>query len=53
MSSYRITEHSFGDRQPNSDLTIVLLSELSAILPCGTDRMLALFRKTGVVDDPR
>ena len=42
-----------GDRQRNRDLTIVLFPELSAILPRDTDRMLALFRKASVVEDPR
>jgi len=42
-----------GDRQRDGHLTIVLLAELSAILPRHADRMAALLRKSGVVDDPR
>src|SRR5215831_12953635 len=42
-----------GDRQRNCDLTIVLFAELSAILPRHADRVLAFFRKTRVVNDPR
>src|SRR5689334_1011453 len=42
-----------GDRQRNCYLAIVLLAELSAILPRDADRVLALLGKTRVVDDPR
>ena len=41
-----------GDRKRDRDLAIVLLAELPAILARNADRMLALLRKAGVVDDP-
>ena len=41
-----------GNRQRHRDLTIVLLAELAAILPCHANRVLSLLRKTGVVNDP-
>src|SRR5215469_8998302 len=34
-------------------LAVVLLAQLTAILPGNTDRVAALLRKPGVVDDPR
>ena len=42
-----------GNRQGDRHLAIVLLAELAAILPRYPDRMPALLRKPGVVDDPR
>ena len=39
------------DRQRNSDLAIVLLAELAAILPRYSNRVLAFLRKTCVIDD--
>ena len=42
-----------GERQRYGDLAIVLLAELATVLASDADRMLALFRKAGVVDDPR
>src|SRR5215470_19033437 len=50
---YGQTRVIVGDRQRNCYLAIVLLAELSAILPRDTDRVLALLGKTRVVDDPR
>jgi len=41
-----------GDRQRNRDLTIVLFAEPPTILSRDADRMRALLRKTGVIDDP-
>ena len=41
-----------GRRQRDSDLTIVLLAKLTAILPGDADRMNALLGKSRVVDDP-
>ena len=41
-----------GNRQRHRDLTIVLLAELAAILPCHPYRMPALLGKARVVDDP-
>src|SRR5271170_2675096 len=32
-----------GGRQAHSDLAVILLAKLSTVLPCHTDRMLALF----------
>lgn len=40
-----------GSRQSHSDLAVILLSKLSAVLPCHTDRMLAFLGYAGVVDD--
>ncbi len=42
-----------GSRQAHRDLAIVLLAELPAILPRHADRVLALLRDAGVVDDQR
>src|SRR3712207_7836457 len=42
-----------GHRQADRDLAIVLLTELAAILTRHPDRVTALLRKAGVVDDPR
>jgi hypothetical protein len=42
-----------GKRQRHRDLAVILLAELAAILPCHANRVLALLRKAGVVDDPR
>jgi len=42
-----------GNRQGDRYLAIVLLAELAAILPRYPDRMPALLRKPGIVDDPR
>src|ERR1051325_11934651 len=41
-----------GHRQADRDLTIVPLAELTAILTGHPDRVTALLRKAGVVDDP-
>lgn len=41
-----------GHRQADRHLAIVLLAELTAVLPRHADRMLALLRKPGVIDDP-
>src|ERR1017187_923135 len=41
-----------GDRQRHRDLTIVLLAELTAVLPRHPDRVPPLLGKAGVVDDP-
>ncbi len=40
-------------RQADGDLAIVLLAQLTAILASNPNRVLALLRKAGVVDDPR
>ena len=40
-----------GDRQRNGDLAIVLLAELTAILPRYSNGVLAFLRKTRVIDD--
>jgi len=42
-----------GDRQADSDLAVILFAKLSTVLPCHTNRMLALFGYAGVVDDQR
>lgn len=39
------------DRQRNGNLAIVLLAELTAILPRHANRVLTLLRKVCVVDD--
>jgi hypothetical protein len=41
-----------GHRQTYRYLTVVLLAQLTAILAGYTDRVAALFRKAGVIDDP-
>ncbi len=41
-----------GNRKRDCDLAIVLLAELTTILSGYTDRMAALLRKAGIVDDP-
>lgn len=41
-----------GHAQADTDLAVFLLSELPAVLPCHADKMPALFRDPGVVDDP-
>jgi hypothetical protein len=41
-----------GHRQAHRHLTVVLLAELAAVLPRHPNRVLALLRETGVVDDP-
>src|SRR3954451_25383904 len=41
-----------GDRQRHSDLAVVLLAQLARVLAGHPDRMPALLRKAGVVDDP-
>ena len=41
-----------GKRQRDRRLAVVLLAQLAAILPRHPDRVLALLRKAGVVDDP-
>jgi hypothetical protein len=41
-----------GNGQAHRHLTIVLLAKLAAILPRYADRVLALLRKTRVIDDP-
>ena len=41
-----------GDRQRHGDLAVVLLAELSAVLPSYADRMGSLLRKPGIVDNP-
>ena len=41
-----------GHRQTHRHLTVVLLAELAAVLPRHPNRVLALLRETGVVDDP-
>ena len=41
-----------GHRQGHSDLTIVLLAKLAAILPRNPDRMPPLLREARVIDDP-
>jgi hypothetical protein len=40
------------NRQAHRDLAVVLLAELPAILPRHADRIRALLREAGVVDDP-
>ena len=40
------------DRQRNGDLAIVLLAELTAILPRDPNGVLAFLRKARVIDDP-
>src|SRR4030095_16447643 len=42
-----------GERERDCHLTIVLLAELSAILPRDPNRVPPLFGKPSVVDDPR
>src|SRR5215831_14672830 len=39
-------------RKRHSNLTIVLLAQLTAILPCNPDRMPPLLRKGRIIDDP-
>ena len=41
-----------GDRQADRNLAVVLLAELTAVLPRHADRVVALLRNAGVVDDP-
>src|ERR1700745_4507314 len=41
-----------GNRKCHGDLTIVLLAELAAILPCDPDRMPPLLGEARVIDDP-
>ena len=41
-----------GHRQTYRYLTVVLLAQLTAILPGHTDRVTALLRKASVIDDP-
>ena len=42
-----------GHREADCHLTVVLLAELTAVLPCHADRKRALLREAGIVDDPR
>lgn len=49
----RQTRRDIGDREADRDLAVVLLAELTAILPRDPDRMPAFLGKSGVVDDPR
>jgi hypothetical protein len=42
-----------GDRKRHRDLAIVRLAQPPAILPRDADGVNALFRKAGVIDDPR
>src|SRR6266567_3708528 len=42
-----------GERQGYSNLTIIFLAKLAAILSRNTDRVPPLLGETGVVDDPR
>ena len=39
-------------RQAHRHLAVVLLTQLATILPRHTDRVAALLRKAGVIDDP-
>jgi len=39
-------------RKRHGNLTIVLLAQLTAILPCNPDRMPPLLRKARIIDDP-
>ena len=41
-----------GHRQAYRNLAVVLLAQLTTILPGHADRVAALLRKAGVVDDP-
>src|SRR5207342_673444 len=49
---YRQAGVIVGHRQAHRDLAIILLTQLSAVLPRNADRMLALLREAGVADDP-
>ena len=40
-----------GGRQAHRHLAVVLFAELTAVLPGHANRVLALFRHTGVIDD--
>jgi hypothetical protein len=44
---------TIGGRQAHSDLAVILLAELSTILSCHGDQVLAFLGYAGVVDDQR
>ncbi len=49
---HRQTRMIIGKRQRHRDLAVVLLAEPATILPRNADRMPALLRKAGIIDDP-
>src|ERR1700756_194119 len=50
--SHRQARMMICKRKAHGDLTIVLLAQLAAILPCNPDRMPSLLGKARIIDDP-